>query len=59
MNNKKQYISPELNVVVMKTIGMLASSPATGTTIQSGNADGGYETLGRQGGGLWNDDDDE
>ncbi len=53
--NKRQYISPEVNVVVMNTTTMLAAS---GTDIK-GNASADVEVLSRRGGSFWDDEDDE
>ena len=50
--NKKQYISPEMSVIAMKTMGMLALS---GGDIKSGNADPGKESLSRS--DYWDDDE--
>ena len=50
--NKKQYRSPEMSVIAMKTMGMLAVS---GDGIKEGNADPDKETLSR--GDYWDDDE--
>lgn len=54
--NKKQYISPKVNMVVLNTMEQLLQT--SGTEVKNGSASTSYETLSRQGGGTFWDDED-
>lgn len=55
---KKQYIKPQMEVLELTTVSMLASSPIDGPTISDGKVEGDiWEANDRRGswGNLWMD----
>ena len=54
---KKEYMSPQAIVEIMQPEEMIAQSPNVVDVIEGTDANGEFETLGRDAASLWNDDD--
>lgn len=54
---KKEYMSPQAIVEIMQPEEMIAQSPNVVDVIEGTDASGEFETLGRGGSSLWDDDD--
>ena len=56
--NKKIYITPATQVVIIATANIIAASPAGGQ-VYGTQAESGSAGFSRRGGGFWDDEEDE